>query len=45
MVEVVFQEVVFGEIGDVGGLDVRDIGGKEDADVHNEVEAMCVVFI
>lgn len=34
MVEVVFAEVVFGQVGDVGGLDVRDVGGAEEADVH-----------
>ncbi len=34
MVEVVFAEIVFGEIGYVGGLDVGDVGGAEDADVH-----------
>ena len=34
MVEVVFEEVVFGEVGDVGGLDVRDVGGSEHSDVH-----------
>ena len=45
MVEVVFQEVIFGEIGDVGGLDMRDIGGMEDADVHFGVEAMCVCIL
>lgn len=34
MVEVVFKEVVFGQVGDVGLLDVGDVGGVEDADVH-----------
>lgn len=34
MVEVVFEKVVFGEIGDVGLLDVRDVGGAEEADIH-----------
>lgn len=34
VVEVVFHEVVFGEVGDVGGLDVREVGGVEQADVH-----------
>lgn len=34
VVEVVFQEVVFGEIGQVGLLDVGDVGGVEGADVH-----------
>ena len=46
MVEVIFQEVIFGEIGDIGGLDMRDIGGMEDADVHDGVEAIyvCILF-
>jgi len=34
VVEVVFQEVVLRQVGDVGGLHVRDVGGEEDADVH-----------
>ena len=34
MVEVVFHEIVFGEVGNVCGLDVRDIGGCQDSDVH-----------
>ena len=34
VVEVVFHKVVFGEVGDVGVLDVRDVGGVEEADVH-----------
>lgn len=34
VVQVVFAEVVFGQVGDVGGLYVRDVGGVEEADVH-----------
>lgn len=34
MVEVIFHEVVFGKVGDVCGLDVRDVGGSKDSDVH-----------
>lgn len=34
MVEVVLQEVVLRQVGDVGGLHVGDVGGEEDADVH-----------
>ena len=34
MVEVIFQEVVLREIGDVGRLHVRYVGGEEDANVH-----------
>ena len=34
MVQVVFQKVVFGEVGYVCGLDVGEVGGVEDADVH-----------
>lgn len=34
MVEVVFHEVVLGEIRDVCVLHVRDVGGVEEADVH-----------
>lgn len=34
MVEIVFEEVVFGEIGDVGVLDPREIVGRERADIH-----------
>ncbi len=34
VVEVVLQEVVLRQVGDVGGLHVGDVGGEEDADVH-----------
>lgn len=34
VVEVVLEEVVLRQVGDVGGLHVRDVGGEEDADVH-----------
>lgn len=34
MVQVVLAEVVFGQVGDVGELDVRDVRGAEEADVH-----------
>lgn len=34
MVEVVFEEVIFGEVGYVGGLDVGDVGRSEHSDVH-----------
>lgn len=34
VVEVVFAEIVFGQVGYVGGLHMRDVGGVEDADVH-----------
>jgi len=34
MVEVVFAEVVFGEVRDVGLLDVRYVRGAEDSDIH-----------
>lgn len=34
VVEVVFHKVVFGQVGDVGVLHVRDVGGVEEADVH-----------
>lgn len=34
MVEVVLAEVVFGQIGDVGRLDMRDVGRPENADIH-----------
>ena len=34
MVEVVFQEVVFGQVGEVCGLDVGDVCGGEDSNVH-----------
>lgn len=34
MVEVVFQEVIFGQVGEVRLLDMGDVGGVEDADVH-----------
>ena len=36
MVEVVFCKVVFGEVCDVAGLDVGDVGGVEHYDVHFE---------
>lgn len=34
MVEVVLAKVVFGQIGDVGGLDMWDVGRLEYADIH-----------
>jgi len=34
MVEVVFAEVVLGEVGDVGLLDVRNVRGAEDSNIH-----------
>lgn len=34
MVEVVLEEVVLREIGNVGRLYMRDVGGKQDPDVH-----------
>ena len=34
MIEIVFEKVVFGEVGDVGGLDVGNIRRSEHADVH-----------
>lgn len=36
MVEIVFHEVIFGKIGDVGMLHSRDIAGLEQADIHLE---------
>lgn len=37
MVEVVFHEIIFGEVGYVCGLDVGKVGGGEDSDVHSGV--------
>lgn len=37
MVKVVLAEVVLGEVGDVCGLHVGDIGGAEKTDVHGGV--------
>lgn len=34
MVEVVLEEVVFGEVLEVGVLDEREVGGFEDSDIH-----------
>lgn len=34
MIEVVFEEVVFGQVSDIGKLHVWDVGGLEDADIH-----------
>lgn len=34
MVEVVFHEVVLGEVGEVGLLDVGEVRGAEEADIH-----------
>ena len=34
VVEIVFAEVVFGQVRYVGGLHVGDVGGVEDTDVH-----------
>lgn len=34
MVEVVFQEVVLGKVGDVGLLDMGDVGGTKETDIH-----------
>lgn len=34
MVEIVFQKVILGKIGDVGGLNVGDISRREDSNVH-----------
>ena len=34
MVKVVFQEVIFRQVCDVGGLDVGQVRGSENADVH-----------
>ena len=34
MVEVVFQEVVFGQVCYVAGLHGGEVGGAEEADVH-----------
>lgn len=34
MVEIVFQKIVFGKIGDVSGLNVGDISSSEDSNVH-----------
>ena len=39
MVEIIFQKVVFGEISDVGGLNVRDISGGEDSNVHGNQQS------
>ena len=35
VVEVVFQEVVFGEVFEVGVLDEGQVGGGEEADIHD----------
>ena len=34
VVEVVFHEIIFGEVGYVCGLNVGEVGGNEDSDVH-----------
>ena len=34
VVEVVFHEIIFGEVGYICGLDVREVGRSEDSDVH-----------
>ena len=34
MVEIVFEEVVLGEVGYVGGLNMGDVGRSEHSDVH-----------
>ena len=34
MVEVVLQKIILWQICDVGGLDVGDISGSENADIH-----------
>jgi hypothetical protein len=36
VIEIVFAEVVLGEIGDVGLLNVRDVGGSHYPNVHDE---------
>lgn len=36
MVEVVFAEVVLGEVSDVCGLHVRDVGGTQKTDIHGD---------
>ena len=38
MVEIVFQEIVFGKIGDVCGLHMGNVGGSEDTDVHRSMQ-------
>lgn len=36
MVEVVFHEVVFGEVGYVCVLDVREVRHLEESDIHDD---------
>lgn len=35
VVEVVFEEVVFGKVSEVRGLNVRNVGGAEGPDIHS----------
>lgn len=37
MIEIVFQKVVFRKIGDVCGLNMRDISRGEDSNVHGQL--------
>lgn len=36
VVEVVFEEVVFGQVGNIGKLHMWDVGGLKDANIHLE---------
>ena len=38
MIEVILEKVVLRQISNVRGLDVRDVGGGKDADVHGRRE-------
>ena len=44
MVQVVFEEVVLGQVLEVGVLDQREILAAEDADVHGAVCVLAVVL-
>ena len=41
MIEVVFAKVIFGEVGYVCGLYMRDVGRGEGADVHDFLFVGC----
>lgn len=35
MVEVIFQEVIFGQVGDICMLDMRNVRRVQEADIHD----------
>lgn len=43
MVEIVLAKVVFGEIGDVGGLDMWDVGRLKYADIHLDLSCAALL--